>query len=256
MIGRFTTGVCDAVETAPKDRSAPKPSLGGQRMKPDPIPAPASAASEVGVARAYDLWSASYDADRNTTRDLDASVLRSSPLRVRGASVIALGCGTGKNTLWLAEHAASVLALDFSPGMLARARERVAGANVRFVQHDVRTAWPAAHGAADTVVGNLVLEHVEQLAPVYAEAERVLRTGGQLFLCELHPERQRRGSQAHFTHAATGATIHVAAHLHSVADFVNGGIGAGLRLMHLGEWLEPGAPPSSPPRLLTLLFEK
>jgi len=212
------------------------------------------------VARAYDRWAASYDADRNATRDLDAEVLRRAPLGVDGRDVLELGCGTGKNTAWLAERARSVVGLDFSPGMLARARERVEAAGtagrVRLVRHDVREPWPAPDASADVVVGNLVLEHVRELAPVYGEAARVLRPGGRLLLCELHPERQRRGGQAHFTDAETGATVHVAAHRHTVGEYVNGGLAAGLALRHLGEWLEAGAPDGAPPRLLSVLFER
>ena len=210
------------------------------------------------VARAYDRWAASYDADRNATRDLDAEVVRTAPIGVDGRDVLELGCGTGKNTAWLAERARSVVALDFSPGMLARARERVGAVRhrVRFAQHDVREPWPVPDESADVVVGNLVLEHVEALAPVYREAARVLRAGGRLLLCELHPERQRRGGQAHFTDPDTGDTVHVPAHRHTVSEYVNGGIAAGLTLRHLGEWLEPTAPPDAPPRLLSVLFER
>ena len=211
------------------------------------------------VAAAYDRWAASYDADRNATRDLDAEVVRAAPLRLDGRDALELGCGTGKNTVWLAGRARSLVALDFSEGMLARARERLtaaAAAHVRFVRHDVRDPWPVADAAVDVVVGNLVLEHVADLAPVCAEAARVLRRGGQLLLCELHPERQRRGGQAHFTDAATGVTTHVPAFRHTVSEFVNAGLAAGLALRHLGEWLEPGAPDDAPPRLLSVLFER
>ena len=86
-------------------------------------------------------------------------------------------------------------------------------------------------------------------------AARVLRPGGRLLLCELHPERQRRGGQAHFEDPA-GQTVRVPAYPHTVAEYVNGGIENGLVLRHLGEWLEPEAPEGAPPRLLSLRFEK
>jgi malonyl-CoA O-methyltransferase len=175
------------------------------------------------VARAYDRWAASYDTDLNRTRDLDAEVLRQAPLTVDGRDVLELGCGTGKNTLWLAGRAKTVVALDFSRGMLARARRRVRAGHVRFVRHDVREPWPVVPAAADVIVGNLVLEHVSGLGPIYAEASRALRPGGQLWLCELHPERQRRGSQAQFTDRRTDTTVPVAAHFHTVDEYVNGG---------------------------------
>lgn len=207
------------------------------------------------IARAYDRWSSSYDADRNLTRDLDAAVVRRAPLGIEGADVLELGCGTGKNTEWLAASARSVLALDFSPGMIARARARLPGAShVRFVEHDITLRWPVPDASVDVAMGNLVLEHVADLAPVFAEAARVLRPDGRLWLCELHPERQRRGGQAHFTAADSGETVRVDAYRHTVSEYVNGGIAAGLVLRGLGEWLENDAEEGAPPRLLSVLF--
>jgi len=208
------------------------------------------------IARAYDRWSLQYDSDRNATRDLDADVLRRAPLRLAARRVVELGCGTGKNSVWLAEQAATLTALDFSAGMLAVARERVARENARFVEQDIRVEWPVPSGGADVVVGNLVLEHVTDLAPVFAEAARVLAPGGQLFLCELHPYRQLGGSQAHFTDPSTSETVPVAAFVHSTSEYVNGAIAAGFALRELGEWLEDVAAADAAPRLLSMLFER
>jgi malonyl-CoA O-methyltransferase len=208
------------------------------------------------VSGAYDRWAASYDDDRNTTRDLDAQVVRAAKLDLAGLDVLELGCGTGKNTIFLAEHARRVFALDFSDQMLARARARVGTSNVEYVRHDVRDPWPIPSASIDVVIGNLVLEHVGELRAVYEEAARVLRPGGRLFLCELHPFRQLRGGQAHFTDAVTGQTVHVLAHVHMVSEYVNTGVAAGLALVELGEHLEPGAPADVPARLLSLLFRR
>jgi ubiquinone/menaquinone biosynthesis C-methylase UbiE len=208
------------------------------------------------IARAYDRWSASYDEDINATRDLDGVVLRRSGLPLGGSSVLELGCGTGKNTRWLAEQASSVIAFDFSAGMLARARAAVDAAHVRFEVQDIRERWPVGDASMDVVVGNLVLEHIADLSPVYANAARVLRSGGALYLCELHPYRQLRGGQAHFTDVESGSTVHVPAHVHTVSEYVNGGIEAGLRLAHLGEWHDEGVPTGTAPRLLSVRFQK
>jgi ubiquinone/menaquinone biosynthesis C-methylase UbiE len=219
------------------------------------MPIPASS-DDPDVARAYDRWALSYDADRNATRDLDALVLRAAPLEVAGRDVLEIGCGTGKNTVWLAKQARRVIAMDFSAAMLARARERVDGNNVEYLRHDVREPWPLPPRTVDVVVGNLVLEHVQDLAPVYLEAARVLRPGGALFFCELHPYRQLQGGQAHFTDAGTGETIHVTAHVHSVSEYVNAGLAASFVLRALGEHLETGAPEDALPRLISVLFSR
>ena len=208
------------------------------------------------VARAYDRWSLRYDDDRNATRDLDARVVRASPLHVAGARVLELGCGTGKNSQWLAEQARELLALDFSPGMLDVARRRVRSDRARFVEHDITRPWPVDVSSMDVVVGNLVLEHVRDLGPIYAEAARVLRPGGELFLCELHPYRQLRGGQAHFEDEDTNETIPVTAYQHSVSEYVNGGLAAGFVLRALGEHVEDSAADDAVPRLLSILFER
>ena len=110
------------------------------------------------VAQAYDRWSRRYDDDHNATRDLDARVVRQSPLRVAGARVLELGCGTGKNSEWLAAQGRELVALDFSPGMLDVARRRVRAAHVRFVEHDITRPWPVEPASMDIVVGNLVID--------------------------------------------------------------------------------------------------
>lgn len=57
-----------------------------------------------------------------------------------GGRVLELGCGTGKNTGWLAERAERLVACDFSTAMMEKARERVAG--VEFYLCDIRGEWP------------------------------------------------------------------------------------------------------------------
>jgi ubiquinone/menaquinone biosynthesis C-methylase UbiE len=205
------------------------------------------------VSRAYDRWATTYDSDANATRDLDAIVVRDAAPDPANLDVLELGCGTGKNTVWLAERARSVVAMDFSRGMLDVARRRLSHANTAFLQHDVRARWPIADASFDLVIGNLILEHVADVASVFDEASRVLRTGGRLFVCELHPYRQLRGGQAHFTDVATGDTVYVAAHVHSSSDYVNAGIRAGLTLERLGEWDDDAA---SVPRLLSVTFRR
>lgn len=209
------------------------------------------------VAKSYDRWAAVYDADKNATRDLDALVVQRSGLHVNGKDVLELGSGTGKNTIWLAAHARQVTALDFSLGMIARAHERVGGtSNVKFIQHDVTEPFPMASASVDLVIANLILEHVHDLEPVFFETARVLRPGGQFFFCELHPYRQLTGGHAQFTDPKTGETVVLTAHIHSISEYVNGAIRVGFSVREVAEALEDGATPETPPRLISMLFEK
>ncbi len=204
------------------------------------------------VQTSYDAWSATYDSDANPTRDLATVALERQQFDFAGRDVLEIGCGTGRNTVWLAERARSVSALDFSEGMLERARARVTSETVSFARHDVREPWPAPDHRFDFVLETLVLEHIDELEPVFREAFRVLKPGGEFFLCELHPFRQLQGKQAEFTDPATGETVFVTAVVHSVADFVNSAIAAGFEIVRLDEWRAEDAPEMSVPRLFTL----
>jgi ubiquinone/menaquinone biosynthesis C-methylase UbiE len=214
--------------------------------------------SDSEIATAYNNWAETYDTDLNRTRDLAAIVLKQANLELTGRKVIEVGCGTGRNTEWLARPAAGsadVVALDFSEEMLARARARVNDPRVRFLQHDACSTWPLADSSTDVVIAMLILEHVARLETFFAEAARVLTAGGEFFVCELHPMRQLAGSQAQFSNTKTGERQRVTAFLHDTAEYVNTGLSSGFELQHLGEWPDEDAPPNSPPRLLSLLFQ-
>jgi malonyl-CoA O-methyltransferase len=174
-------------------------------------------------------------------------------LKLTGRNVIEIGCGTGRNTEWIAQHAGSVVGLDFSEGMLRQAKARVRSPSVRFVQNDVRTPWPVPDASADLVIAMLILEHVEDIKSIVSEAARALTAGGELFICELHPMRQLLGGQAQFTSAKTGEHQRVPAFLHDVSDYVNAGLSLGFELVSLDEWRDLEAPRTSAPRLLSLL---
>ncbi|MCK7482074.1 MAG: class I SAM-dependent methyltransferase [Candidatus Moduliflexus flocculans] len=66
------------------------------------------------IQNAYNEWSDIYDTNANLTRDLDPTVTRSLLASRRFDSILELGCGTGKNTVFFAEIGERVHALDFS----------------------------------------------------------------------------------------------------------------------------------------------
>ncbi|MCO5169519.1 MAG: methyltransferase domain-containing protein [Planctomycetes bacterium] len=138
--------------------------------------------------------------------------------------------------------------------MLARARARVTAPHVRFVRHDLRRPLPLAAAAADLVVVSLVLEHLERLEPVFTECARVLRPGGALFVCELHPFRQLAGAQARFVDA--GEEARIPAFLHDLSDYLAAALGAGLTLAAARELRDDPATRADAPRVVALTLRR
>src|SRR5512147_174382 len=122
------------------------------------------------IKGAYSEWSSTYDVDRNKTRDLDERVIREVLAHRRFDRTLEIGCGTGKNTAFLAGTGGKVIALDFSEGMIERARRKVSRDGVLFLVADITHPWPCGSASMDLVVCDLVLEHVRDISFVFGEA--------------------------------------------------------------------------------------
>lgn len=135
------------------------------------------------VATQWDGMRKGFFSDR--VRDL---ALAASGARA-GENALDVGAGTGFLTQGLVERGLSVTALDPSQAMLD-----VLGARWPAVRREVggMERVPAADGAFDRVVANMVLHHVERPASGLKEAARVLRPGGTLVLTDLvtHPHER------------------------------------------------------------------
>lgn len=207
----------------------------------------------MSVKRAYTEWSATYDIDRNRTRDLDEQVTRRVLGMLRCNRILEIGCGTGKNTAFLAGIGRSVLALDFSEGMIKRARAKVLHEHVMFAVADISRSWPCESRSVDLIVCDLVLEHVEDLSFVFVEGSRVLADGGMFFVSELHPFRQYLGTKANFRR--DGKTTEIQAFVHHLSDFARAARDHGLLLQDFQEWWHE-EDSGKPPRLVSFVFAK
>jgi malonyl-CoA O-methyltransferase len=205
------------------------------------------------IQNAYNEWSDNYDTNQNLTRDLDSSVTRSLLGGLRFDSILEIGSGTGKNTVFLAEIGERVHALDFSAGMIAKARDKVKAENVRFETADLTKRWPCEDGKYDLILCCLVLEHIKDLSQIFSEASRVLRPDGIFLVNELHPFKQYGGTKARFERA--DQTIEVDAFVHHISEFIHVAEENGLKLEKFNEyWHEQDA--GKPPRLASFIFVK
>ena len=205
------------------------------------------------IQNAYNEWSDIYDTNQNLTRDLDSNVTRSLLGGGRFDSILEIGSGTGKNTVFLAEIGKQVHALDFSAGMIAKAREKVKAKNVLFETADLTKRWDCKDSAYDLILCSLVLEHIENLSHIFAEAARVLHPGGKFLINELHPFKQYGGTKARFERA--DQTIEVDVFIHHISEFIHAAEENGLKLENFDEyWHEQDQ--GKPPRLASFIFVK
>jgi ubiquinone/menaquinone biosynthesis C-methylase UbiE len=130
------------------------------------------------VRRIYDHAAASYDAS-GIGRWFDR--LRARLLAQASGDVLELGVGTGATMPFYRGTVRSLTAIDVSPRMLDRARDRAAGLTfpVTFLEADFQTL-PFPDGSFDTVVASLALCGIPDPPRLYGEMRRVLRPAGAL----------------------------------------------------------------------------
>jgi len=201
------------------------------------------------VRDAYDRWAPTYDTMPNVTRDLDAELLRVGLSGSKLGDVLEIGCGTGKNTKWLVRHA-RVIGFDLSTKMLAQCRAAAPAAELHIA--DLTLPWPVDDGKMDTIVADLVLEHIEDLDHIARESARVLRGSGRVRVSELHPWLQHQGKAARFEDA--GVLVEIPTFVHTTEEYVTAFLRAGFVLDALCEPRSPVDPVARPPRLLIMDF--
>lgn len=108
---------------------------------------------------------------------------------VAGKRVIELGLADPPNSLVFAERGAKAIAVDPSAERIAAARAAADGAGVRVELHhgDLADLGFATSGSVDLVVSAGALAHVDDLARVFRQVHRVLRSDAPFVLTVPHP---------------------------------------------------------------------
>jgi arsenite methyltransferase len=111
-----------------------------------------------------------------------------------GERIVDVGCGAGFDSLIAARMVGtegSVVGVDMTPAMLAKARQSAAeagSANVTF-REGYAEALPVPDGWADVVISNGALNLVPDKAAALAEMARVLKPGGRAQIADILVQR-------------------------------------------------------------------
>ena len=121
--------------------------------------------------------------------------------------ILEVGCGQGIGLLLLADRfpTAQLVGVDLDPGMIRRARRRVAALGDRVeLRVDDLSSLPDPAGSFDVVVDFAAVHHVPDWRSALSEIARVLRPGGE-FLFEDHDVTKHSWFARHFFAHPRGA---------------------------------------------------
>jgi malonyl-CoA O-methyltransferase len=182
--------------------------------------------------RGFDRAAASYDEHAGVQQEVGRRLLdHLEGINIRPGRIVDLGCGTGANLEALGRRypGAQVIGVDYSAGMLCRARRRApwwrrfAGGGSPLVRADAERL-PFAAAASDFTFSNLALHWCDP-EPFFAEAARTLATGGLFLFSTFGPDTLRELRSA-FSAVDEAAHVHSFIDMHDLGDaLVHAGFG-------------------------------
>lgn len=136
----------------------------------------------------FDEVSTHYDRTNTVLSMGNAALWRVATTRAvaprAGETILDVAAGTGTSSASLARNGASVVAADFSHGMIEVGRQRqAANPFISFVQADA-TALPFADDTFDAVTISFGLRNIVDPRAALAEFFRVAKPGGRVVICE------------------------------------------------------------------------
>ena len=134
-------------------------------------------ARPISTRKGYDSWAPSYDEQPNQLLEIEQPIVREILDRLPIGVALDAACGTGRHAAYLASLGHTVIGVDSSPGMLARARVKVPEGE--FHEADLHQL-PLEDDSVDLVVCAIALVHLADIEGPFREFARVLRAGGHL----------------------------------------------------------------------------
>jgi ubiquinone/menaquinone biosynthesis C-methylase UbiE len=191
----------------------------------------------VSTREGYDRWAEVYDGDGNPLLALERPEVLRMLGDVRGLRIADIACGTGRHAVPLADAGGQVTALDFSHGMLAKARAKSMASAVSFVIANCAATLPLRTGAFDRVLCALLADHVSSLDSLLSELARICSRYGFIVLTAVHPTMHLLGVRARFNDPESGAKVYPKSYDHTIPEFVMAAERAKLKFDAMSEHL-------------------
>ncbi len=177
------------------------------------------------VRRSFERAALRYDEAAVLQREVGQRLLEHlDPVRLDPARIVDVGCGTGAAFAPLAHRdpGAELVGVDLALSMLGRASrrtpwwKRALGARAPLLLCGDAERLPLASASAQLVFSNLALQWCRP-EPVFAEAARVLSTGGLFLFSTFGPDTLRELREA-FRAADALAHVHTFIDMHDLGD--------------------------------------
>lgn len=182
------------------------------------------------------------------------AALRSLLPDMKGTHVLDLGCGFGWFSRWAMEQGAvSVLGIDVSAKMLARAKNETQDPQISYVQADLETV-ELERAKYDLVYSSLAFHYIENLERLFKQAHGSLKPGGRL-VCSIehpiytasqgagwihHPDGNKTWPVDHYQYEGPRTTNWLAEGVikqhRTIGTYLNLLIGTGFTISHVEDW--------------------
>lgn len=137
------------------------------------------------VASMFDGVAKRYDRTNNVLSMGNAILWRAATVKAvapeAGERILDIAAGTGTSSAALAKHGARVVAVDFSPGMVAEGRRK--HKSIEFIEANAEKL-PFGDNEFDAVTISFGLRNIQDPKVALSEMYRVLKPGGRLVICE------------------------------------------------------------------------